>query len=374
MPDFQNPDGSAFNEAGGIPANVFKPSSGDTITMAWNQRVVYIANSAKLNALTIKLPMRALNGERVEIAAQNTIVSLTVQDGFGNAITGVPVQALQPGAALQLRRVNNIQFGPGATIGLWVPWSVTGSDADLGAVVNTNAATSSATVTAAQISGGPYVVLQMTGVLSAVGALTLPTVANLVAALPVAATGQNYVLRIMNQSTGNFDWTVTTNTGWTLSGNMNIPAGSYMDYQVQLTSLTAATLTAIDSLAMTPVASAYAANNATTAQTVTAAQLASGSAMNVLNMTGTLGGALALTLPTVAALVAAVPHVAGQSWTFRVINTSGAAFAWTLTTASGWTLTGTQSVAQNTWRDFVVTVNAAGTAGTVQSVGVGTQS
>ncbi len=117
---------------------------------------------------------------------------------------------------------------------------------------------------------------------------------------------------------------------------------------------------------------AYNAQTNTSAATVTAANLVARNA--VLNMTGALGGAAALTLPTVAALVALIPEwVVGMSIHLRVINSGAGAFAWTLTTAATWTMTGTMSVAQNTWRDFLITFQSA-TTGTVQSVGTGTNS
>jgi len=115
----------------------------------------------------------------------------------------------------------------------------------------------------------------------------------------------------------------------------------------------------------------------TSAFTATGQQI-SGAAQVFLNLTGTLGAGAALTLPTVAALIAALPSAVqanpvGITWQLRVINSSSGAFAWTVTTNTGWTLGGTQSVAQNTWRDFVVTITSPTTA-SIQSVGTGTQS
>jgi hypothetical protein len=116
----------------------------------------------------------------------------------------------------------------------------------------------------------------------------------------------------------------------------------------------------------------YTAQTDTTAAAVAAANLVARNA--VLNMTGTLTGGAALTLPTVAALAALIPEWAvGMSIRLRVINSGGGAFSWTLTTATTWTMSGTMTVAQNTWRDFLITFQS-GVAGTVQSVGTGTNS
>lgn len=63
----------------------------------------------------------------------------------------------------------------------------------------------------------------------------------------------------------------------------------------------------------------------------------------------------------------------GQSWNVRITNTGAGTL--TLTTDAGGTvtMTGTMTVPQNTFRDFVVTINTATTA-TVRSVGTGTYS
>lgn len=111
------------------------------------------------------------------------------------------------------------------------------------AAYNTNTAVASTVLTAANITGGyNEVTLNMTGTLTGAANEQLPTVAALVAAIPNAVAGQSYKLRIINSSSGNFAWTVTTNTGWTLSGNMAIAQNTWRDFYVTLTSLTAATL------------------------------------------------------------------------------------------------------------------------------------
>lgn len=119
--------------------------------------------------------------------------------------------------------------------------------------------------------------------------------------------------------------------------------------------------------------SKYTANPATSAATATVASI-SGAPFCVLDMTGTLGAGAALTLPTVAILVAGMTAPAiGQSWRIRIINSSSANFAWTVTTAAGWTLNGTMTIAQNTTRDFIVTLTSL-TAATLQQIGTGTTS
>ena len=107
------------------------------------------------------------------------------------------------------------------------------------------------------------------------------------------------------------------------------------------------------------VRSAYTALTNSTNATLTPAQVQPGrSGLVYVAMTGTAASPAAVTLPTVVALVAALGtnFVAGMSWTLRILNENADADAWTLTTAAGWTLTGTMIVGQNAWRDFVVTL------------------
>lgn len=136
-------------------------------------------------------------------------------------------------------------------------------------------------------------------------------------------------------------------------------------------------ITALQSINPWPATSYNAATN-TTGFTATQQQIMSAQD-TVLNLTGTLGAGAALTLPTVAVLLSTLTPaqaVVGSSTILRVINSSGGAFAWTATTAAGWTLSGTMTVAQNTWRDFIITITAVGATptATLQAIGTGTQS
>ena len=124
--------------------------------------------------------------------------------------------------------------------------------------------------------------------------------------------------------------------------------------------------------------SVYNAATNTTGFTATQSQIM-GSEFTVLNLTGTLGAGAALTLPTATVMQATMTPqqaVVGSTTLLRVINSSSANFAWTVTTASGWTLNGTMTVAQNTWRDFIVTITGVGASAamTLQAIGTGTQS
>lgn len=117
---------------------------------------------------------------------------------------------------------------------------------------------------------------------------------------------------------------------------------------------------------------AYKTNTTTVGATLSATNCSGGQVLTALYMTGTLGGAANAQLPTVAALVAAIPGcVAGQTYVLRFANQSSANFAWTITTNTGWTLAGTVAVAQNVWTDFLVTFTTL-SAATFQNIGSGT--
>lgn len=107
---------------------------------------------------------------------------------------------------------------------------------------------------------------------------------------------------------------------------------------------------------------------------LTAANIIGGSVKTVLDLTATLAAGATATLPTVATLVAALEAAgvnvqAGGSYELDVMNTSSGNFAWTITTNTGWTLNGTMTVAQNTYRQCVVTFGAGLTTATLQSLG-----
>jgi hypothetical protein len=118
----------------------------------------------------------------------------------------------------------------------------------------------------------------------------------------------------------------------------------------------------------------YNTNAATSGTTLTGANLTGGINEVILNLTGTLGGDANAQLPTVGNLVTAFPNaVAGESYKLRIINSSSANHVWTITTNTGWTLNGTMTLAQNTWRDFIVTLTTT-SAAVLQQIGTGTTS
>ncbi len=117
----------------------------------------------------------------------------------------------------------------------------------------------------------------------------------------------------------------------------------------------------------------YNTANNTADFTATGANVCGGLVKNYLNLTGTLGAGRAITLPTVVDLVTAIgvaggnPQI-GSSYELEIFNLSSANFAWTVTTNTGWTITGTPTIAQNTSRRFIVTFTTL-SAAVLQSLG-----
>lgn len=121
---------------------------------------------------------------------------------------------------------------------------------------------------------------------------------------------------------------------------------------------------------------AYHTDTATSATTATAANLTGGAVAAVLAMTGALTAAATVTTDTAANIIAAIPaaqRYVGYTYSLTIINESSGDFAWTVAGGTGVTITGTATVAQNTWREFLVTI-ASETTVTLQSIGTGTNS
>jgi hypothetical protein len=60
----------------------------------------------------------------------------------------------------------------------------------------------------------------------------------------------------------------------------------------------------------------------------------------------------------------------GMSWVFRIINTGAGALTPTADGGGTVTITGGAAIAQNTWSDYMMTINTATTA-TAQYIGNG---
>lgn len=110
-------------------------------------------------------------------------------------------------------------------------------------VFNTNAAAASTNLTAANITGATnLVVLNLSGDLAAAGMAALPSAAVLLAVLPEAVVGETYLLRVLNNSAGDFAWTIEAGAEFTLggTGNYGIAQNTFRDFIVTITGIGAA--------------------------------------------------------------------------------------------------------------------------------------
>jgi hypothetical protein len=99
---------------------------------------------------------------------------------------------------------------------------------------NVYAGTGATTLTQQQTMSAEVNVLSITS-LSAGAAITMPTAASMLTTMTPfqAVVGAATTLRVVNSSS--FTATMTTNTGWTLNGQMGIVAESFRDFFVTCT-------------------------------------------------------------------------------------------------------------------------------------------
>lgn len=233
--------GYAKNPTNGVVLETVQ--SADGITAAGNSQATATQLLTAINNVTT-----VAAGTGVNLVASAPGLSVTVQNSGANPLT---VYAFQ-GSADTINGVaatTGVQILPGTiaafnctTAGAWLvqPGSTKA------AAFNTNSAAAGTTLTAANITGGVATVdLQMTGALGAGANAQLPTVAAMAAALHTPTVGTSFRLRITNASSGAFAWTVTTNTGWTLTGTMTVNQSTWREFVVTLTSLTTAVLQSV---------------------------------------------------------------------------------------------------------------------------------
>lgn len=191
------------------------------------------------------------------------------------------------------------------------------------------------------------------------------TAVAIVAALDTYVAGSSFEVKIHNSVA--FPQTITAGVGVTLTGNVVIPANSVGTFLVTITSTTAV---AIKGLGVSGFSTLPAAKftTGTTTTTFAAGQLEGAANVVYTNTQGTPGS---IATRTGTQMVAGIPNAQiGQSYNLRVVNGQGTGTL-TITAGVDVTLTGTMTVAANTFRDFIATVTSA-TEVTIQNVGVGT--
>ena len=268
MPSFLNPSGSFMAESGGTPIRVVAPSTGDTVSMAARDRVLYVNNSGTLAELTVQLPRGVDARERVEIVARSAITALTVNDGYGVAISTAPSAAAAraiyqfvmvtkalgwfylpysgggaggidglTATVAELNYLDITTLGTGAASKavvlnsgddyVWPPTGIlrAGELRIVGKTMFAQGApaakTVTAAITAAELAGG---LITTTGA-TAPSEHQLPTGTLLLAEFPGAVAGMAFDFTVINTGTGaGDDATITVNTDVTIVGNPTIGA------------------------------------------------------------------------------------------------------------------------------------------------------
>lgn len=222
------------------------------------------------------------------------------------------------------------------------------------------------TITAAALLSGLVVRTGPTGAFTD----TTDTGTAIDTALAAAAqTGVAFIVRYKNTTA--FSGTIAGGTGVTVSGRTVVNPNSDAEFLLTRTGTGTYTFFGINvsNQSIFGVQALVATADNGTTQTLTAAMV-SGGLQTYHTSTG--GTTPSLTLPLGTDMDTALPDIrTGESYVLRIINAnSGTA---TVVTNTGWTLTGTLTLATNTWRDFVVTKTGTGTY-TGVSVGTGTTS
>jgi hypothetical protein len=232
-------------------------------------------------------------------------------------------------------------------------------------VVTTISTVGAGTLTAAGLVGG---VILRSGAQSATAfSDATDTAANIVAAIPNAQAGQSVRCVIKNNTDG--AQTITAGSGVTLAGQTIIAANTWCEFTIVLTSLTAVAITGVESgrNVVMPLFKrvAIVANTST----LSAGDM-EGAHVCFLNCSGQ--ATPSFTTRTGAQIAANIPNIQiGFNYVVRVINANSG--QQTMVAGSGVTISGTATLATNTWREFMMAYTAADTF-TMTSVGTGTTS
>lgn len=223
------------------------------------------------------------------------------------------------------------------------------------------------TLAANKASGAAFTALTSTN--ATPGSQAMRTPAQILADTPGLVVGASYVLEINNQGAGNFTLATDSGSGFTMTGNMVIPQNGIQQFIVTINTATTGTVQALAPTNVLPPAK-FSTINVTTG--TLAAGNASGAAFTALTSTNGTPGSQAMRTP--ALVLTDTPGLAvGMSYVLFITNTGAGVFTLATDSGSGFTMTGTMTIAQNTTRTFIVTINSS-TTGTVQNIGVGTTS
>lgn len=233
-------------------------------------------------------------------------------------------------------------------------------------VFSTQSATTG-TPAAGVFAGAQVVFANFTG--ATPGNQLMRTPAQVLADTPGLGVGMSYELVIGNTGAGTLVLVTDSGSGFTMTGNMSVPQNTVSTFAVTLLTATTGTVQFIGNSPITTLPPAkFTTINVTTG--TLAAGNASGAAFVNLTSTNAVPGSQAMR--TVAQVLTDTPGLSvGHAYMLRITNTGAGTLTLATDGSTQFTMTGTMTVPQNTFRDFCVTINTAIT-GTVQAVAVGT--
>ncbi len=195
---------------------------------------------------------------------------------------------------------------------------------------------------------------------------TTDTAAAIQAAWPGGASGSSITLFYRNDTA--FAATIAGGTGVTISSNAIVPPNTWVELLLVWTGANTITVYNLTAGQAAPLPAVQYTTSSVTTGSI-AAGIITGANMNVWYQTGATPGAQLVR--TAAQMLADTPNGrVGQSTVFRIVNAGAGTLTVTADAGATVTLTGTMTVPQNTFRDFMLTFNTATTA-TVQSLGAG---
>lgn len=214
------------------------------------------------------------------------------------------------------------------------------------------------TLTAAGIIGG---IISRTGAQAGVAfSDTTATAAAIIAALPAGApVGTTFVVEIVNNTDATE--TILAGVGVTLAGNVILPKLTSEHYLVTVSSAVAVTMTSIAGGQVVPLPYTKLATQAITVGVTIQVAGMCGAQISSLKLTSATAQAVSLALPPAAELFAGIPNcAAGLNYQLQILNAFTTTSVSTITgSATGVTLTGTATIAQNALGIFNISIDSA---------------
>ena len=183
----------------------------------------------------VRLPAWSQGRQPVVInAAANT---LSIFPAPGDSIDGQAANtalSLPPGGVVTFMTVTS----PTTVAKAWTASANIPSEI-LPLLQNTSISSGNGTLTGAQIAGAQFVTLSTSGAT----AQTTPTAAAMLAAMPGAAIGTQWRLRIVNTNAGTL--TITADASVTLTGTATIVTQAFRDFDMKILTATTASMTSV---------------------------------------------------------------------------------------------------------------------------------